>query len=243
MNNKNYMSIDSIKNPVNSLESILYFLLREDNIKWKWVLFALHHSLYMFCIANLEGSDYTQVLIKDRDEDNKIRVKKGGESWKKSKKVYRELGKGFTLAWETCDEPENDTTSSSNNNNREDKIIGIWTALARVQDGYYWMSRNKFSKPLVLTEEEWDSINKLVYYRNELQHFKPIHWELEIGIFEKICLDVLKVIEFLALETKQIAYPEDDENFSGEDENFEIIENEYMIRIKKIINMIRVYLS
>ncbi|MBL7129558.1 MAG: hypothetical protein ISS16_11320 [Ignavibacteria bacterium] len=243
MNNKSYMEIDSIENPVNSLESILFFLLREDNIKWKWVLFALHHSLYMFCIANLEGSNYTQVLTKDFNEDNKTCVKKGDGPWKKSKKVYKVRGKGYTLEWEPCDEPENDTDSESNNNNRKEKLIGIWTALARVQDEFFWMSRYTFSKHLVLTDNEWDSIHLLVRYRNELQHFVPVHWAFEIGIFEKICLDVLKVIEFLALVTGQILYPENDENFDVENDDSEIKENEYKIKIKKIINMIRVYLS
>ena len=247
MNNKDYMTIDSVENAVDSLESILSFLERTNNIKWKWILFSLYHSLYMFCVINLTGSNYKQVLRNYNNEDNRIQVRKGNDSWKISKRVKRESGKGYTIEWVTLNtQPEtlnpqqvNEQNPNIIENNKDEFLISIYTALARVQDGYIWMSRDPISKPLVLTNEECDSIDQLVYFRDKFQHFIPVMWSYEIDIFKKICLDVLRVIEFLALETNQIDYYEDYENLDGENDDFEMKDNVQKLRIKEALNKIR----
>jgi hypothetical protein len=48
---RNILWIDEVENPIDSLETALQFLQREDNLKWKWIAIALHHSLYSFYIG------------------------------------------------------------------------------------------------------------------------------------------------------------------------------------------------
>ena len=55
-----YISIDEKENAIDSLETTLSFLGRDDNLKWKWFAIALHHSLYSFCISALEHGNYEQ---------------------------------------------------------------------------------------------------------------------------------------------------------------------------------------
>ncbi len=197
--------INEVENAVDSLETAATFLDRPDNLKWKWIAIAIHHSLYSFCIASLTGSNYENVLSCGGKEDEEHFCKGGNsQKWKKSRRVLRGRGPAYTIAWDdTNEEPKFREADASDDEKFLPKgsLIGFWTALARVQDGYCWMGR----KPLVLSEEEWKSIEWLTKnVRNGLIHFVPKHILFSISRVKKSSLDVLRVIKFLALESGTI---------------------------------------
>lgn len=201
---KDYMFIDSRENAIDSLETALYFLNREDNLKWKWIVLSLYHALYMFCVANLEGSNYKNVLETGIEADEETYFKRGDEKWKKSNKQKISDKGAYKIVWHEIEGEPQVRTLNTKKNKRE-KLIGFWTALARVQDGELWMGRYIFSKPLKLNNNQLKSIELLVEYRNRFSHFIPIGLMTDIKHFINIIPDILDILNFLALESKNLA--------------------------------------
>ena len=198
--NKDFMFIDSRENAIDSLESALHFLNRVDNLKWKWIIISLYHALYMFCVTNLEGSNYQNVLESSKEADEGTYFKRGNENWKKSHK-QKISDKGFyKIVWETI-EGEPPVIENNKRKIKKEKLISFPIALARVQDSEFWMSQYVFSKHLELSEKQIHSIELLVEYRNRFSHFIPIGLMTGIKNFINIIPDILDVIEFLALKT------------------------------------------
>ena len=203
-----YLYIDSKENPIDSLETALFFLeKRDDNLKWKWVVLSLHHALYSFSVANLEGSNYREVLTSSYDDDSNIYVKKGNDSWKKSNIVITK-SPFYKIIWTDVIEPPTNNKKTKKKN--KEKLISFPTAIARVQDGYSWMGRYIISKPLTLDGLELDAIYKLNYWRNDFTHFIPMGLAVSINDIRDICRPVLRIIKFLALKTGQIIYIDND---------------------------------
>ena len=201
--------IDEKENAIDSLETALSFLDRKDNLKWKWVAFALHHSLYSFCIAALENGNYESVLV--RGSEKYFCVKKGNEAWKKVSINPFYIGKfktgAYRIGWETLTELRK-TGSKGENINRE-KLIGFWTALARVQDGYYWMGRMGGVKPLKLNDEELKGIVWLTdAVRNDLMHLIPKGYSISSLDVISSSLIFINAIEHLALNSFSILFLE-----------------------------------
>jgi hypothetical protein len=213
--NKDILWIDEVENPIDSLETAVQFLHRQDSLKWKWIAIALHHSLYSFCIAALVCRGYTNVLEKPKNEDDGRFYKIEDDlKWRKSKIVKRNGGPGYTIKWEYTDEeppPEKNLEQMGIGNllkDRKYKLIGFWTALARVQDSVWHMSAYPaISQALTLSESQWENITRLHEdVRNGLIHFVPISLVMSVSEIRKPCKDVLDVIEFLAFRSNQILY-------------------------------------
>ena len=204
-----FFFVDVIENAIDSLETACSFLNRIDNLKWKWVAIALHHALYNYCIANLVNGNPENVISQGRDEDKKRFFRSNEESpWKKSGIVRRSNSGGYNIVWDITEEMPPVLFSSSNSN---DQLIGFWSALARVQDAEYWMRRSVLMNALVLSEEEWQSIEWFSdHLRNGLVHFIPKSHAFSIEMTKLHCLNVLRVIDFLALEANGIVHPDID---------------------------------
>jgi hypothetical protein len=213
-NNKEYFIIDEVENAIDSLDTIITFLERKDNLKWKWIAIALHHSLYSFCIACLTNSNYDNVLTHGYNEDNQRFVRIGNDLFgKKSRKIIRKNKKGYTIEWQNTEENPEKNKKSKNFKNKTENLIGFWTALARVQDQFFWMGRMTPTKAVKLSEEEWTSIEFLTdIIRNNLIHFRPKLFLVPIEKMKRTTLDVLRVIEFLALESNAISYLDYEKN-------------------------------
>ena len=63
------------------------------------------------------------------------------------------------------------------------------------------------SRHLELTESQKESIRILKEsFRDNFEHFIPKHWSIEIHGFPQITIDVLDVIKFLAIDTKNYCH-------------------------------------
>ncbi len=200
------MYVDAVENAVDSLETTVSYFERNDNLKWKWIVFSLHHALYMFCAINLEGGNFHQVLANGYNDDEDNYFQKGNERWKKSKRIPRNNSPGYTIQWEFIDgEPQ--FKASGKQRKRKEKLIGFWTALARVQDKEMWMARYIHSKAISLSEEQWLNVEWLTEnVRNQLTHFIPMGLSISLISLKNACYDVTEIIEQLAFHTGQVLY-------------------------------------
>ena len=81
-------------------------------------------------------------------------------------------------------------------------LISFDKAIERCQDPTC-MSMLMHSQPLVLSESQKDSIRFLKKdLRNQMEHYIPMGWSIEIHGMPKIAIDVLDVIRFLAVDTR-----------------------------------------
>ena len=208
--------VDEKENAIDSLETALSFLNRNDNLKWKWVAFALHHSLYSFCIAALENGNYENVLVKGNE--SKIMVKKGNDAWKKASPKPFFIGKfqtsAFRIEWEnSLDEPE--FTFTKKKKMPKQSLIGFWTALARVQDDYFWMGRLYGMKAVKINDVELKQIVWLTdAVRNDLTHFIPKGYSISAIDVIEASLTFIKIIEFLTIESFAILFLSHDNSIS-----------------------------
>ncbi|TKJ41795.1 hypothetical protein CEE37_04290 [candidate division LCP-89 bacterium B3_LCP] len=83
-------------------------------------------------------------------------------------------------------------------------LISIRKALEYCRDKDI-MGRFVHSKPLILTEQQEESIERLIdEFRNRFIHFMPTLRSIELHDLPKVSLDILDAIRFLALETGNI---------------------------------------
>lgn len=141
-------------NALDYLEKAAWFIRQteKDLLAWKWVVLSLHGALYGFAICACQGTNYENVVTKN---------KKG-----------------------------------------EEKLIPFDKALELCQDKKY-MGMLVHSQPLVFTGTQSDSIRRLKKeLRNKMEHYVPSGWSIEVHGMPVIAIDILDVIQFLAIETR-----------------------------------------
>ena len=137
---------------------------------------------------------------------NSIYFQRGTENWKKSNKQSIGNMGAYILKWsEINGAPQFDKKIKKQ---KSGKLISFWTAVARVQDGEFYMNRIMDQKPLILSSKELKSIEKLNFYRNEFTHFIPTSYAMSIEEFKEICFNTIRPIEFLAFEANHFIYYE-----------------------------------
>ena len=83
----------------------------------------------------------------------------------------------------------------------QEKLISFDKALSLCQD-LNWMKMLTHSKPLVLKDSQKESILILKReLRNNFEHYIPSGWSIEIHGMPQIVMDLLEVIQFLAIDT------------------------------------------
>ena len=204
--NDEYMKLNENDNAFNSLKVAQEFLEKDDIYKWKWASIAIHHALYSFCISALVHGNYDNVISSTKDDksdwftrDDEVWMKLRKEKVCNNRPYYR-------LIWqETNEKPPEKKEERRNNKTKKNKkrLIGFWTALARVMDGEYWMGRLCCTKPLVLSDVELEKIYFVVeYVRNDIVHFIPKTIIHNIDLIKKGLLIMVVAIEFFVKESK-----------------------------------------
>ncbi len=83
------------------------------------------------------------------------------------------------------------------------ELISIWKAIDLVKEPP--TTPYEFYEPLVLSSDEEWAIKKIVDdFRNEFEHFAPKLLSIEVSGMPMIFSKVLRVIRFLALESKRV---------------------------------------
>ena len=202
--NENYLSLNEIDNAINSLMVAREFIEKDDVLKWKWVTIALHHSLYSFCISALVNGNYDNVISFSKNEDSDGWITRDDEKWKRLRKKKYETRPYYRMVWfETDENPPK--MNPKEKNNKSEKLIGFWTALARVMDGEFWMGRLSCSKPLVLEDDDLEKIYWATeFVRNDLVHFIPKIKVFDINYLKKCLIVIIKSIEFIITESRSI---------------------------------------
>jgi hypothetical protein len=138
-------------------------------------------------------------------------LKKGdSKHWLKSrKKKIRDGHPAYLIEWEeTDDKPPKEMSSKIKNNNKRKKLIGFWSALARVQDPVYWMGRLTSSKAISLSDNEWNNVIWLTdELRNKIQHFIPQTYILVEEDFIEPGIVFANIIERLVFDTYTVQSP------------------------------------
>lgn len=203
-NEDKYLSLNEIDNAINSLIVAKEYIEKEVIFKWKWVTIALHHSLYSFCISALVHGNYDNVLSFSKNEDSDGWLTRDDEKWKRLRKKSYDVRPYFRIIWYDTDEtpPE---IKPKDNKNKTEKLIGFWTALARVMDGEQWMGRLVCTKALQLEDDDLEKIYWVTeFVRNDLVHFIPKIKVLDVEYLKKCLMITIRSIEFLISESRSI---------------------------------------
>ena len=135
-----FLNVNATTNAIDYLESAAQFLEREDDFKWKWIALAVYHALYGFCVVALEHSNPDWVLSTRGGKDDEGAFCKHGNQtrWSKCKRRYIGRGKSaYRIEWVETDElPPEPSVPDDPFAWTKGKLIGFWTALARIQDRF-----------------------------------------------------------------------------------------------------------
>ena len=198
-----FLSVNAVTNALDYLESAAHFLERRDDFKWKWIAISVYHALYSFCILALEKGNPEWTLSYGRNDDDGRYCKRGQETrWSKSKQNRFGSGPAYRIEWEETDEePSESKVEEDDLAWTRRKLIGFWTAIARIQDERS-IVHDVVSKPVAVTDEDLRAIQWLALrVRNELIHFVPKFWDISIEGIQSGSSSALKVIESLVFES------------------------------------------
>jgi len=156
------------------LKTASQIIMTSEEFKWKWITIALHHSLYSFCISCQSQGNYDNVLSSGHDDINSYAQMGNDEYFRESIREYIYKTPAYRIKWKVTNyRDEKEIPLQKISSNKLNKLISFWTALARVQDGYYWMGRLINIKPLILNDDQIRLIAHLTMLRNEIIHFVP----------------------------------------------------------------------
>ncbi len=199
--------LNEVENAIDSLHTCFESIKSENRFKWKWISISLHHSLYSFCIASLTQGNFDNVLSNTFDENNMFAIKGNDKYHMISKKSFVGKGPAYRIVWRQTEYSIDDELPVLNKKRKKStKLIGFWTALARVQDSYTFMGHLADIKPLQLSDEEIKEIVWLSKIRNDLTHFIPKTFGISVSDIQQSANVYLSAIEFLALKSRAITY-------------------------------------
>nr|BDD43636.1 hypothetical protein 5 [Bacillaceae bacterium] len=194
MSNKTILSTNTLDNAIDYLDKAAYcFNNRKDSHWFKWLMISLHGALYGFGVCATVGINTDRVL----------KMKLGNKRFEQKKKEIVEFYKN-KLGFDISNEAILDDTVKYNLS----QLLGIWDVLDNCQNDSFMMQRSN-SKVLVITEVQKEAIDRMILYRNNFAHFKPLHLatftESELWIIK----EVVEVIRFLAIESGNVVYSND----------------------------------
>ena len=184
--NPAYFRIDENSNAVDSIVQASQFsLMLNDAMRWKWVIFAIDHALYMFSIIALTSTDYSRVLLPIKCSNPKCKRRSTldnirDEDWR-------------------C--PHCGTNLSKI---AQENLIPFDEAVSRIQSED-WMHQFLNSKWKGFTIEELELVKRLhKYLRNKIQHFVPTLSSIEIKYIKQALAVAVDLIDFLVFQSGNI---------------------------------------
>lgn len=215
----NVLCISEVENAIDSLAKALLFSSLDNSFKWKWIALALHDALYLISLSCLADGIDSVLQSKRGDEDHWFSRSGRDNEWFKSNMERVELdgqaksGAPYRIRWEKAPLTGRKKEKPLKKPIEERKVIGFWSSIARVQDGFFWMNRWCITKPLKLSDSD---LNHLWYLhdfvRNNLVHSRPGMHEFDIERIRQACLVALEAIDFLLNESLSVVMtriPED----------------------------------
>ena len=204
-------TIDEKTNALDSLEAAAAFIRRQDDLRWKWVCLAIHDALYGFCILSLSNGGPVDVT---ESRESSCTVQFGDDPPLTPKKEFppgRTNGP-YRIRWEracarSAEEPFDPERLFEQSRKRN--LIGFWTAIARIQDSTFWMSRYTIGQAIILSDQEMTTLEILHrHIRNQIVHFRPLICVFRgVGIAVRTCL---RIIDFLVFSSNTILVVDDE---------------------------------
>jgi len=211
-----YLKLTEEINALDFLEKAGQFIIEtgENSLAWKWVMLSLHGAIYNFAICACKGTDPENVInfnsnykISHELENlpdqiifpQNVKIKYDSQKKRLSFKGAMSDDERILLVELSDDNLYQIAINTIYQKSR--KLISFDEALKRCQDPS-WMQMTILSKTLQLSGQQQKSIvllKKLL--RNNIEHFIPRTWLIEIHGMPQIAIDVLDVIRFLAIET------------------------------------------
>jgi hypothetical protein len=195
MDNEIVYSTSELENSVDYLEMTLHFLKEKEHPhRFKWLMINLHGALYGFGVLAIKGTSSISRVYEEISEKKKQNAKNAIIQQYKSLGIEGLLDDGSNL----------DSLITF----QKGLLLRIWDVIKRAESPDY-MIQNTNSKLLELNDKQSHAIDKMIKYRNDFAHFKPMALGI-IGDYEEdVVYPVLEVIEFIALETNNVLYFED----------------------------------
>ena len=200
------MHLDELENAIDSLEVAAFLLDRSTNLKWKWITISLHHSLYSYMIAALTGGNSACVKDWGKWQDDGIILENQSGIWRSEILHHESHPNAYTIQWRKLQEKPK--VECKVKQKEPKKIIGFWTALARVMDDHFFMRRYCIDRDcdLKLSKDQWQSIIFATEVRNSLVHFSPAVHAFDVESMKIACAELLEAIEFIAFLPLYIIY-------------------------------------
>jgi len=196
---ENTLRITGIENAIDSLEKARMFAFSEDPFKWKWIALTLHDSLYTVALACIAFEP--SFVVETNNGDKGIVVSRNGrpDGWRKSTVEFingegeNEGSRPYRIRWKKTEK-----INSKTKKKKRERVIGFWSAIARVQDDFYWMKYFCETEALTLSDDE---LHELWYLqdsiRNNLIHCRPGFHEFDVERIRSSCLVAVGAISFL----------------------------------------------
>ncbi len=218
---ENMLRITGVENAIDSLEKACKFSSSEDPFMWKWIALALHDALYTVALSCIAFEPSFVVEAKNRDVGFFVSPNGNPNDWRISEKSVVEVegvNKGrcpYRIRWRKLSLKEVQAKGKAAKKkkgrskerlnilewmreNEKAKVIGFWSAIARVQDDVYWMKYFCITEALVLSD---DKLRELWYLqsivRNNLIHCRPGFHEFDVERIRSSCLVAVRAISFL----------------------------------------------
>lgn len=200
MLNSDYLQIDEKLNALDSLSRTRLFLgnVSKDPLSWKWVMIALHNSLYGAMILALQGSSPEKRVA--------VQTKKLLSADYDTPRLI-----GFPEVWKRVCNPD---YMGLYLNSRFVCVLPADDQVQELSNDPVKSKKAAFFGPRLLVSV--DHLNK--YIRNQFMHYYPVSISYGLTGFMQIISDVPPVIRFLLLECGNVRLDADEEAIIIDDE-------------------------
>ncbi len=203
-------TLDEKTNALDSLETAAMFIQREGDLRWKWICLAIHDALYGFCVVSLSHGGPVDIT-ESRETNCTVQIGDDPPLRPRNEFLPGRTSGPYRIRWEPCVRLLEETFDPERlfEQSRKRNLIGFWTAIARIQDSTFWMSRYTIGQAITLTDQELTTLEVLHrHIRNQIVHFRPMICVFRgVGVAVTTCLHI---IDFLVFSSNTVLVVDDD---------------------------------